>query len=259
MPIVDRRIWSLVGARGVPLVWAERNARVFPCPPDSSTHERLDLAQHRAAQLRAATSYPQAGSSRHPASSASAQPYSRRLVQSQFNAITGSAKQQPQSYIVSNADDLLGLFDADFGVLVIGEGAKILGPNEHGQEVLVVAEYLRLKHFSTIQVSQAVTKDFSDLQLLTGLEVIAGLLFVPLSKGGSDFIALLRKGQPRAVRWAGRPYKDGADGSRGSLEPRASFRVWSETVAGQCRAWSDDQLETAGMLALVYGKVRRDF
>ncbi|KAH9986884.1 hypothetical protein BJV74DRAFT_927090 [Russula compacta] len=178
----------------------------------------------------------------------------RLLTRKLFNAIAASAKQQPQSYIVSNADDLLGLFNADFGVLVIGEGAKILGPNEHGQEVLVVAEYLRLKHFSTIQASQAVTKDFPDLQLSTGLEVIAGLLFVPLSQSGSDFIVLLRKGLPRAVRWAGRPYKDGADGSRASLEPRASFRVWSETVAGRCRAWSEEQLETAGVLALVYGK-----
>lgn len=54
----------------------------------------------------------------------------------------------PQTgYIVSNADDLLGLFDADFGILVIGEGAKILGPNQHGQEILIMAEYLRLKQF----------------------------------------------------------------------------------------------------------------
>lgn len=149
------------------------------------------------------------------------------------------------------------MFDADFGVLVIGEGAKILGPNEQGQEVLVVAEYLRLKHFGTIQVSQAITKDFPDLQLETGLEVIAGLLYVPLSQGGTDFIALLRKGQPRVVRWAGKPYKDCASGRLASLEPRTSFRAWSETVAGRCRVWTDDQLETAGVLALIYGKVCR--
>ncbi len=58
--------------------------------------------------------------------------------------------QHPSGYIVSNADDLLGLFDADYGVLVIGEGAKILGPNQHGQEILIVAEYLRLKQFKWV-------------------------------------------------------------------------------------------------------------
>ncbi|KAI0629850.1 hypothetical protein C8Q77DRAFT_1065052 [Trametes polyzona] len=159
--------------------------------------------------------------------------------------------QHPRGYIVSNADDLLSLFDADYGVLVIGEGAKILGPNEHGQEILIVAEYLRLKQFTTLQVSQAVTVDFPDLHLTTGLEVIAGLLYVPLSTGGRDFIAFLRKGQPREVNWAGRPTK--TDG-RNVLEPRRSFKTWSEMVAGRCRAWSDEHLETAGVLALVYGK-----
>ncbi|TBU22864.1 hypothetical protein BD311DRAFT_675110 [Dichomitus squalens] len=158
----------------------------------------------------------------------------------------------PGGYIVSNANDLLSLFDADYGVLVIGEGAKILGPNQHGQEILIVAEYLRLKQFNALQVSQAVTIDYPDLKLTTGLEIIAGLLYIPLSVGGCDFIAFLRKGQPRQVKWAGRPYKPG-DGE-GLLEPRASFKTWSESVAGRCRAWTDEHLETAGVLALVYGK-----
>jgi hypothetical protein len=44
-------------------------------------------------------------------------------------------------------------------------------------------------------------------------------------------------------------------GAQANLEPRKSFKIWSETVAGRCRAWTDEQLETAGVLALVYGKV----
>ncbi|KAF8713157.1 Phytochrome region, partial [Rhizoctonia solani] len=164
-------------------------------------------------------------------------------------------EQHPTGYIVSNAEDLISLFDADFGVLVIGEGAKILGPNEHGQETLLVAEYLRLKQFNLMQVSQAVKTDFPDLKLPTGLDVVAGLLYVPLSPGGKDFIALMRKGQLRDVHWAGKPFKPGA-GSGAFLEPRKSFKAWKETVSGRCRAWTDEQLETAGVLALVYGKVR---
>ena len=106
-----------------------------------------------------------------------------------------------------------------------------------------------------MQVSQAVTVDYPDLRHTTGLEIIAGLLYIPLSVGGSDFIAFLRKGQPTHVRWAGRPYKD--DESITHLEPRNSFKVWSENVAGRSRAWTDEHIETAGVLALVYGKVCR--
>lgn len=108
------------------------------------------------------------------------------------------------------------------------------------------------------QVSQAVTKDFPDLQLSTGLEIIAGLLYVPLSSGGRDFIAFLRKGQPREVHWAGKPFNTGTE-AKVSLEPRKSFRMWSEITTGRCRVWTDEQLETAGVLALVYGKVRATF
>lgn len=65
-------------------------------------------------------------------------------------------EEHPSGYIVSNADDLLGLFDADFGVLVIGEGAKILGSNQHSQEILIIAEYLRLKQFEYVLLSDLV-------------------------------------------------------------------------------------------------------
>ncbi|PBK97922.1 hypothetical protein ARMGADRAFT_1162720 [Armillaria gallica] len=167
---------------------------------------------------------------------------------------TMASENHPTGYIVSDFDSLLSLFDADFGILVIGDGAKILGPNanEHGQEILIMTEYLRLKQYGTIQVSQEVTTDYPDLKISTGLDVVAGLMYVPLSSGGKDFIAFLRKGQPRDVHWAGKPFK--GDGSKAMLEPRKSFKIWSETVAGRCRAWTDEQLETAGVLALVYGK-----
>lgn len=65
-------------------------------------------------------------------------------------------------------------------------------------------------------------------------------------------MAFLRRGQPRHVKWAGKPYKGKHEGT---LEPRKSFKTWSETVSGRCRAWTDDQLESAGVLALMYGKV----
>lgn len=58
--------------------------------------------------------------------------------------------QHPTGYIVSNVEDLLSLFDADYGVLVIGEGAKLMGSNDHGQDILLVAEYLRVKQFTYV-------------------------------------------------------------------------------------------------------------
>jgi len=105
------------------------------------------------------------------------------------------------------------------------------------------------------QVSSILLLLGSNSDLVPGLEVIAGLLYVPMSSGGKDFIAFLRKGQPRKVHWAGEPKRSSGDQSS-VLEPRKSFKMWSEVVAGRCRQWTDEQLETAAVLSLVYGKVR---
>ncbi|KAL8866998.1 MAG: hypothetical protein Q9174_005946 [Haloplaca sp. 1 TL-2023] len=97
--------------------------------------------------------------------------------------------------------------------------------------------------------------DFPDLRYPPGFSCIAGLLLVPLSVGGSDFIVFFRKGQLREVKWAGNPYeKFVKEGTEGYLEPRKSFKTWSETVVGKCKEWTEEQTETAAVLCLVYGK-----
>lgn len=110
----------------------------------------------------------------------------------------------------------------------------------------------RIRHMKS---SNHITSDFPELVLPRAADTIAGLLYVPLTaRAGQDFIVFLRKGQAREVQWAGKPYKDEQSGDAASLEPRQSFKTWSETVLGRSRAWTDDQLESAGVLALIYGK-----
>jgi hypothetical protein len=42
---------------------------------------------------------------------------------------------------------LLQIFDADAGLLVIGDGCKLLGQTEQGQAMLAIAEYFRILKF----------------------------------------------------------------------------------------------------------------
>ena len=106
-----------------------------------------------------------------------------------------------------------------------------------------------------MKASSHIAQDFPELVLPRAQDTIAGLLYVPLTaKAGQDFIVFLRKGQVKEVQWAGKPYKDEQTGDSASLEPRKSFKTWSETVTGRSRAWTDDQMESAGVLALIYGK-----
>ena len=161
----------------------------------------------------------------------------------------------PSGYIIASSDDLLKLFDADFGLLSIRGETKIMGKLEQSQEALAMLEYLRLRKITSVITSQDVKEDFPDLRYQPGFDIIAGLLLVPLSVGGSDFIVFFRKGQIKEVKWAGNPYeKFIKEGTEGYLEPRKSFKTWSETVVGKCRDWTEEQVETAAVLCLVYGK-----
>ncbi|KAK3642225.1 hypothetical protein LTR22_016241 [Elasticomyces elasticus] len=161
----------------------------------------------------------------------------------------------PSGYIIASSEDLLKLFDADFGLLSIRGETKIMGNLEQTQEALAMLEYLRMRQITNVMTSQDIKLDFPDLRYGPGFTVIAGLLLVPLSAAGQDFIVFFRRGQMREVKWAGNPYeKYIKEGTEGYLEPRKSFRTWSEQVVGTCRDWTEEEIETAAVLCLVYGK-----
>ena len=162
----------------------------------------------------------------------------------------------PSGYIVASSEDLLKLFEADIGALSIRDETKILGnPENHMQEVLAMLEFMRLRKLHSVFATQDVTEDFPDMRYQPGFKFIAGLLYVPLSLNGDDFIIFFRRGQLREVKWAGNPYeKFVKEGTEGYLEPRKSFKTWSETIVGKCREWKEQEIETAAVLCLVYGK-----
>lgn len=169
---------------------------------------------------------------------------------------TAHTTANPSGYIVASSEDLLDLFAADCGALSIRDETKLLGkPGRHLQEVLAMLEFLRLRKIGSVFASIDVTTDFPDLRYPPGFQFIAGLLFVPLSSGGQDFIVFFRKGTQKEVKWAGNPYeKSVKEGTEGYLEPRKSFKIWSEVIVGKCRDWSEENIETAAVLCLVYGK-----
>ena len=109
---------------------------------------------------------------------------------------------------------------------------------------LAMLEYLRMRKFTSVITSEDLAKDFPDLRYEPGFKSFAGLLLVPLSMGCDDFIVFLRQPELRKVNWAGNPYeKVLREGTQAYLEPRESFKIWSETVVGRSREWTEEQSE----------------
>ncbi|KAG0124697.1 GAF domain-like protein [Tuber indicum] len=165
---------------------------------------------------------------------------------------TVPTEQNHSGYIIASSDDLLKLFDVDFGLLSIREETEVLGKLEHSRESFAMLEYLRMRKFTSVLTSQNLSVDFPDLNYEPGFSIIAGLLLVPLSVGGQDFIVFFRKGQLWKVNWAGNPYeKSVKEGTKEYLEPRESFKTWSETAFIEVWRQKETALQTSQLTRLL--------
>lgn len=159
----------------------------------------------------------------------------------------------PSKYIVGSSDDLLRLFQADYGVLSIGREAKLFGSESNSQEALALLQYIRLRKVTSVLASHDIVKDFPDFVFPPGLKQISGLLCVPLAPDGVEFIVFFRVGQLTTITWAGNPHKP-TNGGIGHLTPRQSFKEWREITLSESKHWSEFDISTAGVLGSVYGK-----
>ena len=162
--------------------------------------------------------------------------------------------QNPAGFIAASSADLLRVFDADFGLLSIHDEARAIGRLEPYREALAMLAYLQHRRFTTVFASQNINQDFPEIKYAPGINSISGCLVIPLNVWGNDFMVFFRKGQLREIRWAGNPYEKIKRAGTEYLEPRMSFKRWTETVAGLSKDWTEDQLETAAVLSLLYGR-----
>ena len=111
--------------------------------------------------------------------------------------------QPPAGFIAASSNDLLNVFDADFGLLSIDDEARAIGRLDPYREALAILGYLQSRQFTSVRSSQNINADFPQIKYAPGIHTISGLLIIPLSIGGGDFLVLFRRGQLREVKWAG--------------------------------------------------------
>ncbi|KAM7205374.1 putative signal transduction histidine-protein kinase [Naviculisporaceae sp. PSN 640] len=160
----------------------------------------------------------------------------------------------PNECITASSEELLNLFEADCGFLVVEGDAKTIGRLSSYTEAVVLLRYLFFRKSKTILFSNNVSADFNDLHYEPGFSAIAGVLYIPLSGNTDDCVVFFRRTQLREVHWAGKP---DLKHIFGTLEPRNSFKKWTEVVDGTSKMWTPEQANLAAMAQLVYGSFIR--
>jgi light-regulated signal transduction histidine kinase (bacteriophytochrome)/ActR/RegA family two-component response regulator len=94
---------------------------------------------------------------------------------------------------------------------------------------------------------------------LQSLPQAAGLLAAGLGGESVDFLAFTRPEVPDEVAWAGARGSKAVTRENGRirLEPRRSFAVWKETIAGTARPWSAPEVKACERLLLILGDISK--
>lgn len=165
---------------------------------------------------------------------------------------TGHSQKSPAAFITGSSSTLLRLFTSEYGLLVMDDEARAVGKLASYQEALVLMQYLRARGVTSVMASQKITHDFPDLVYAPGFSNIAGLIAIPLSRSGSDFLVFFRKEQLMEIHWAGNTQDRFELLGMEHVEPAASFQRWVEHVSNTSREWTEWQRKYSSVCTLQY-------
>ncbi|KAF3006070.1 Light-sensor Protein kinase [Curvularia kusanoi] len=94
------------------------------------------------------------------------------------------------------SENLLQLFQADFGILSTGPKTKILGHIHHAQEALAVLEYFKVFGTRSVAASFDVNRDVPKLKYIPNFEGIAETLVIRAVDKSGSMILLFRGPRP---------------------------------------------------------------
>jgi light-regulated signal transduction histidine kinase (bacteriophytochrome) len=155
--------------------------------------------------------------------------------------------------ISNHLDEIMRMLAADGLAVLRGEDLVLGGRTPPEPEMRSLARWAIEKSTDAVLA----TEKLSDMYALEEehAPLAAGVLAVTLSTSEPWVILWLRAEQVEVVKWGGNPHKNMTAGPSGTLNPRASFESWIETVRGRARRWTMPEIEAAGHLRLAVMEV----
>jgi light-regulated signal transduction histidine kinase (bacteriophytochrome) len=119
---------------------------------------------------------------------------SSRILETRGPFSTGTNIGKTSALAFPAPRDMLSTLKADFAISVINDTKTLLGTAIAPQEGFALMEYLRARNLTVNLMSVDLVADFPDLHYKPGLRLIKGILFIPLSPNGEDFVVFFQEG-----------------------------------------------------------------
>jgi len=140
---------------------------------------------------------------------------------------------------------LMAMLDGDGLVFAHGNDIDGYGHCPDPRDLREIVRWLRRRPTLEPFATSSLVTQFDDADDMTASA--SGLLAIPLGDDGA-MLLWLRAEQVQTVEWAGNPHKAAAGGESAPLTPRASFASWTQTVRGESRGWTLEEIEAAHKL-----------
>jgi two-component system, chemotaxis family, sensor kinase Cph1 len=168
-----------------------------------------------------------------------------------------SAKQDLQNKLVeavlSNGglggqkSTLLQLLDAD-GVAIMGHGrVETEGSTPEAQEIEDIVYWLQANGVTGLYHQPSLPAVYEAAQSYAAKG--SGLLALPIEEEKDHYVLAFRPESVKKISWGGNPdeaVQFESDGKK--YHPRASFKIWQETVRHTSQSWKEETLEAAEKL-----------
>jgi light-regulated signal transduction histidine kinase (bacteriophytochrome) len=141
-------------------------------------------------------------------------------------------------------DVMREMIQCDGVAIIINDAVSACGATPAAVDIESIARWLAALSPSKVFVSHNLRS--LRPQFPPAPEIAAGVLCIPISMAAGDYIMLFRREQLQDIRWAGAPGKTMAIGDGQRISPRKSFAVFSESVRGQSRAFTEAEQKVAG-------------
>ena len=153
----------------------------------------------------------------------------RNPAEIQRELVTALSQGEFQNSLISHSPGLLDLIKADgCAVLVDGKVAS-LGLVPSDERIRSLVRWLDKQSADGVYATNFLPTQFEPAK--EHIDLATGLLALSVSRTPKDYVLWFRPELVQVARWAGNPHKPVAAGSDAeTLNPRASFAAWEETV-----------------------------
>lgn len=148
--------------------------------------------------------------------------------------------------ISNHLGDIMAMLDGDGLAVLRGTEVVTGGRCPAEAEIRKLAAWLVAKAGQPVFATHALGAQYSLPE--AARKRAGGILALTLSASEPWMVIWFRAEQTEVVNWAGNPHKNMTAAADGTLNPRASFEAWTETVQGKARRWTLPEIEAAGRL-----------